>query len=905
MGLKEIFTRDNKETKKEDKQKEKDIRQKEKETAVMQVVKETNKGLERLAVETVALSYISKMENVVNQDSFLWKKILLEEFNKIKEKVKTATDEDLPSVIQKELQKAQIAAKERPRIAALLLPYLDEALKDPKLQLANTKTLEKQVPISWETILESSNTNIANFKRYIEEPNYENTYNQVFDMMSLSNFQPKTISYENKDIVITQEHIYNFQKLIKSQLLDNQWKEIGELDLSSIRLEKVNKEVWWNAEKWRLSFYPKDIRVIVFAYKQWDNKKTWYVTFGNIFQVQKDLAKGLEENIDKKNIEEFFEQIPETIDDTNKGKFWDYIDNKLKLVLDAHWGTAALDILFQKKDMISYLKQWNNLQKTFDSVIKYGSEDKGAYCFKLFEWIKNDQILMSAYAKLVIADSKYLWPVSDLLKRQNIVLWLIASPFFNIEKDTELFTLLLKEKASLQQALSVAPTTQNKNVVESLQSQVEWFAKMIVNSPLWAGIITLLDSFFGKWGLMKKLGVNSKLAEQLDKQFKEKYAITWEQKDVITNVYDDVKKTKNNDSIIIDNSDDNTKTKEKIIKMWKFENKNWIESKGIIINRLLEKPNLLDAKVLSNLFVLENWRRFLKTDSWDIDYNDIFEVEDKKEIIKSNIDKKKLESVLSSVITNSKVQNIVLDTHIKLNSWVVDYWKPTQNWIQTEADYASFVAAYLMWWSKSDWGSSFHYVITETNMPNERVLQPNTEKPEQSKDQKTFLEKINKITDEIKKVKDGKYDGTYDISSYSYDAGDSTRQKPYQDNILKSMEELFDNKKVEWVEKTNFELLLTNIINAKNLLWDKSIPLHLKNMFIYMNKWKTSEQVISQDVIDNIVNMSKEEVVSDKLVFSDDLWNNIELSYVWEKLEATYIPDKSVQVAATQKSKTA
>lgn len=868
MSLKEIFTRDNRETKED-----KNIRQKEKETAVTQVVKETNKGLERLAVETIALSYISKMEN--------------------SERIKISTDEDLSSVIQEELQKAQKAAKENPKIAELLLPYLNEALKDPKLQLANAKTLEKQVPISWETILESSNTNIANFKKYIEEPSYENAYNQVFDMMSLSSFQPKTINYEGKSIDIKQEHVTNFQKLIKSQLLNAQWEEIGELDLSSIRLEKVNKESWWNAEKWRLSFYPQGMRVIKFEYKQLEQTKIWYVSFGNAFQLEKDLAKGLEENVDKRNIEEFFEQVPETIDDTNKEKFWDYIDNKWKLVLEAHWGPAALDILFQKKDMIGYLKQWNNLQTTFDSVIKYGWENQWSYCLKLFQWIENDQTLMSAYVKLVIADSKYLWPVSDLLKRQNIVLWLLKSSFFNIEKDTELFTLLSKEKTNLKQALSVAPTIKNKNVVESLQSQVEWFAKMIVNSPLWAGIITLLDSFFGKWGLMKKLG-NLPLAAQLDKQFKEKYAITWEQKNVIDSIYNKISSIQNNNSITIQKGETKDDIKEKFIKMWEKK-----EDKTIMLENLTKNPELLDTKVLSSLFVLENWRRFLKTDSWDIDYNDVFDVEEKskKEIIKSDVDKKKLESVLSSVITNSKLQDIVLDAHIKLNSWWEYYWKPTQNWIQTEADYAAFVTAYLMWWSKSDGGSSFHYVITETNMPNEKAPVAVTSGVEIPIEKSEFEVNKEKVDTEIDKIIDGKY-WTYsfndDTNPYTYNAVSSTTtpKQDYQENILKPFSFLFDVNKPNDKPKSNFELSLDLI---KGTIDKTDIFIHIKNMLVYMQSVTPNKLDLGPSVSENFKNMIKGEKSTDgnKIILSDDYNNKIELFADNGKLKIEYIAFKT------------
>lgn len=604
-------------------------------------------------------------------------------------------------------------------------------------------------------ILESNNQRVESFKKYFEEQEYKETYNQIFDIMKLIKEQnektqesgellaPCTITFNGKMLTITQEHITNLKKLIESQIVDQNWQKKVEIDFSTMNFEMVDVE-----SQGMISFYPLGTRVIAFSYK--DKPGSWYLVFGNENYVQYTLAEWLRDNLKNKKapwLSKLFQQVPEKIED-NKQEFWDYVGYENKLVLDAHGGPEALKVLFQEEssDIIKYLKEGNNFQQTLDAVLAY-SEHTWACFFQIFEWIKGDEELMNVYAKLIVSSQgKYLWPTSDLLYRQGVVTWLLSSFLFdenNKDRNSELSTILLKEKDNLNKVLSVQPTTENKNVIDSIKSQVEEFAKMIVNSPLWAGVITLLDTFFGKGGLMKKLG-NTKLAEQLDKQFKEKYAITWDKEYAIHEIY---KSYQDKTPIITDISEQNKNTVTNqlatIRENFTTESNDWVHKK-VLFDRFTQEKSLLDVHVLDTLFVLENGKRILKTDTEEIDYMDIFVTNSAWETtIKEDVDPIKFEAVLTHVLSDPKIHDIIVTTDMKLKYSGVDYGKDAQKWIQSQADYATFVAAYLMWWSKSDGGSSFHYVITETHMPNEIVQQqPSPEDLAIKQQQENFTKKL-------------------------------------------------------------------------------------------------------------------------------------------------------------------
>lgn len=604
----------------------------------------------------------------------------------------------LESVLQQKMEEAEKLFSTNSHLSSAknhLLSNLN-IIKDKLHIKTAVDNVESYQWITIDQYLSATNEDLS-FLR--ENPQYRDVFNQVFDMLyrDRSALQDKPEQYKT------------FLKIIWAN-------EKDEIDFFI-----VDKN---NEKDPALLFYPRNTRVVRIEEDWEEPKEVHYITFWTNFDDQRLLVEWFQEN--KEEIENILE------DDKNISKLFEVITNKegflqfqWRLEISAYGWPEALSVLFDnqkdwKKPFVEYLKKDENLRGVLDSFGKIENgknvvdiETQWQYFVKMFEWIKQDPILLNKYSKLLLEQwwDKYFWPASNIASRKTIVdnflkldmfKWYVPSVLAqkdSIKKpDQDLFDLLVNQKILLDK--SVNTTTWKQGMVE----QAKNYISVLFNNPIGHMIIGLLDSvLWGKGWLMKYLwGEKSWFGQELNKQFKDQYALKEDQLTILSNIL----KTKPESFFGI-------KPENYQSELNSFVNNQIKKDNNIYVNEIEKQFNWENTKNLDVNLIERYFKANQKDKFWDINYMDVFEMKENKLTIKSGAD---VSPILQEILKDENEIAKILEANNKIRTekWYFgkDLW---HQGITSDRDYMVFAAAYLMWWSKWQW--NFHYVISETGMP--------------------------------------------------------------------------------------------------------------------------------------------------------------------------------------------
>lgn len=757
-------------------------------------------------------------------------------------------------------------------------------------------------PNQWKNILEWTNQN--NLNKYFESEEYRDAYNQAFDLMYKDD-PSLNENHKNKFYTILKNCYDEYDKTVKNQ------EDKVNFNLEHLQGETDNKKnveflyvdkhsVSANSkEDLTLHLYPEGTRIIkIFVrYENESEKKEpyyEYFVFWEQFTMDQTLVRGLKENQedikdamkDDKSIWNLFVPI------TDQSEGWDkeFKQFKYQLQIAAYGWPEALSVFFDyqeswKKPFIEYLQQWENLKTVLNSFDKAASsQQEWHYFVKMFEWIKWDSILLEKYLWLLNSDGwdKYLGPSSELMARKTILDWLLSLDVLKTQGNRELFLSLTSKRVVLENALRLDTEQWKKSLVEHAKTYIS----VLFSHPIGQMIIGLLDSvLWGKWWLMKYLwGENSWFGKELNKQFKDQYALGKDQLEILNNIAKigpansfDMKdpqkyQTGLNDFIknhIEKESDKNcVKT---IVDQFYWDN--WVN---------LENTKNLDVNLIERYFKANKEKKFNT-----INYLDIFEIKENKLSIKSGAD---VSPILQEILKDKDHIARILDANNKI---ITEKWlfgkDVSHKAISSDRDYMVFATAYLMWWSKWQW--NFHYVISESDIfLSESALDQQNEsiKTIQDQAQEQYNKKIKNVWNKLKEnTKDSKY---HDIDMGKYSFSKDTNK--YQEDILLPMSDLFIWKTTIWKESfDNFNLLLKKHVSETIT---KEDILHYKNMFEYMSKADGFKEkiVLWSGVLNNMENITKAKVDNNVLVLSDadtEPSNKIKISFENDVLKVEYV----------------
>jgi len=690
--------------------------------------------------------------------------------------IKDIDDWLLEPVLQQKIEEAQKLFSTNNHLSSAKNHLLSN-LNIIKNQL-NIKTVVDNVEsYQWITIdqyLGATNEDLS-FLR--ESPQYRDVFNQVFDML-----------YRDKDSFKDNPEQYKtFLKIIWAN-------EKDEIDFYIVDKNNENLDP-------ALRFYPRNTRVVRIVDGS-ENGEVHYITFWKNLDDQKLLVEWFQEN--KEDIENVLKN------DENIGKLFQIVKDKKeflqfqwRLEISAYGWPDALSVLFDnqkdwKKPFVEYLKKDENLRGVLDSFGKIENgknvvdiETQWQYFVKMFEWIKQDPVLLNKYSKLLIEQwwDKYFWPASNITSRKTIVesfmkldmfKWYVPSVL--AQKDSikkpnqDLFDLLVNQKILLDKSVNTA--TWKQGMVE----QAKNYISVLFNNPIGQMIVGLLDSvLWGKGWLMKYLwGEKSWFGKELNKQFKDQYALEKDQLEIL----DNISKTKPKSFFGI-------KPENYQSELNNFVN-NQIRKDNIYVNEIENQFNWENTKNLDVNLIERYFKANQKDKFWDINYIDIFEMKENKLSIKSGAD---VSPILQEILKDENEIAKILEANHKIitEKWYFgkDVWHKA---ISSDRDYMVFAAAYLMWWSKWQW--NFHYVISESDMPNE-IIQYSTENLDIKQQQDDFT-KI--IAFEWDADKESKNQLLIDYPKKTLDLTkepDKTNYPKYQKLIVDFYETNFTNKEKE------------------------------------------------------------------------------------------------------------
>lgn len=696
----------------------------------------------------------------------------------------------------------------------------------------------------------------------IEEPQYNDAFNKIFEL-----------GYKEE---LKSEQEKKFYKIL--------WAKDWDI-VNFFVVDKYSSKSNISNDKW-LSVYPQWTKVIRIE-TNISNEKTKYeyITFGKQFELDKILSKWFNENkkeivslfSSEENINKIFKSVPEG----DKSEFEQF---KWKLQISAYGGPEALPVLFdyqkeEKKPFINYLKKEGKLKMVLDSFLKNPIVEESLqwqYFVKIFEWIKLDKDLTIKYLDLIEdVNSPYLW--NDIVTKNTIISWLAAFRNTSLNKDTD--SDKWSKIASFESDSKIMFTEEVAK--GSLVDNIKKHISVLFQHPYGQMILGLLDNFFGgKWWLMKLLWwPDSPFRQELNKQFQNYYALKWDQMNLLKSIS------------LGDNNKELAFMKDKSLNQDVYN-----ESFGIIANSFVDKSvnnNAIVDKFCNkeNLSLLDGnhlEKRYKELKS-TTPHSKLFKKDWDKFII--NTDKESRNDVkdfLSKVIADPKTSEDIRVADRKIKSNKALFGDINHNWIIDSNGYAKAVSAYLMGGSKWD---KFHYVISETwnNWIDEAKI---SEAAEAQANNDKFDTNIASLEKNIKNIATPPaFDYKNSQTPYAYEAKTTSPKTDYQTKILEPMSDLFDIKKVPLITgKSNFDLLLDTFdkeIDITKIDFFKD-PYHLRNMMVFMNKWKTQNPQFLDDVINAMVTMTNVEKKGNNFVFSNIEWNTIELSNSENKLTAEY-----------------
>jgi len=658
----------------------------------------------------------------------------------------------------------------------------------------------------------------------------------------------------------------------------------------SFKKEYIVVGAWGNQDP-ELSTYPRETRVIVVTpmvgdveYKQDGSKvNKSYITFGKnetVDQLKYTKFESMYQNVggkDMLNWKEF--------------DWWDFNS------FDKWWVKAFSLRLWKQWDDVFTDTPWLNAIFVGIDDYKNGSNSNDTEIYKkwfldavvadVIKRAPTNNVLFQQYINLISSKNglnlKYLG-YDDVQQKANHQL---LSDFIKTNKRLEKW-----DEAQKQLAItiwSIWLVFQSKEAPKTFQETIKEYANALFKSPIGKMIFGLIDTFFGwKWWFLAKFkdikGFEF-LSESVNKQFKEQYGLSENQLNIIGEIHKDAGFNKNVDKNFVNSFEKPA------------EDVDWINK---LVDLLKNKWDHLDINIFKNF--VKNWKIVLNDDDWksvEKDISTVFMINDKWEYsLKNDIDP----TVLKLVLKQSVIKDAVLKTDGLLKSQgvkdsKVDYGNAenTKWWIQTETDYAVYLSAYLMWWSK--WKGLFHYVISENNLWHPPLIVAGkdniAETPEQKFDKIIADLKTNNIPDTNSADKIQWYEFKKPSTLYAYEASDkiTVPKKDYQEKVLDPMSKLFDVTK--WTTdgaKSNFEMFLWQSEFSNDKAISETIfkdSYNLRNMFVYMNKWEKQNLQFSNDVIQGIVNMTNVKKEGNTLIFSNVSWA-IKVSVANDKLNAVY-----------------
>lgn len=640
--------------------------------------------------------------------------------------IRDANDAVLESVILTKLQEARWLSNHpmlNDSVKKQITSILDKIEKDlwMNINLNSDEIISNQKNISVDSYLNTTNTG-KSLEAMWQDPMYRNVFNKVFDM-----WYQWSLSDQQLDA---------FKKILDAQSSDT---------LEFVFIDKNSKNPNYKIDK-ALSIYPHGERVIRITSKNEKSEiKYDYITFGVQADLNKELAQWLREN--QKEIDNLFGENMEIAKLFNK--IWENTEfkqfNKDQLEIAAYGWPEAIPVIFSQKwtEFIQYLKgktttkeTWNNGQEiikengNLESILNacktnemLSIEEKDQYLFNMFDGIKWDKELIATYVWLINKDTSYMW--YNFLTRKNISIWLqfLIGNDKLLKPDTDWD--LVKNILTIQSTIQIE--AQKPLTKMNIQEQLKKYVGVLFSHPIGKMVLGLLDNFFGwKWWLISKFGKIPGFADELNKQFKKEFSLNKKQVDIINSLDEEFVE---NEKWIKEKKDFYSSTEKSIndiknefkydILLNEFFDKNWnIKTYEDDSNK--ESP-VLDIHLLNNYFTKnkdDNGQIIFKDDGLEtkISYSELFSVNSttKDVSLKENVDTETLKNYLHHILLDESTIKAIekADGMFKDDKTKNHFTDGRQSGIYSEAGYARFAAAYLMWGSKGDW--KLHYVMSES-----------------------------------------------------------------------------------------------------------------------------------------------------------------------------------------------
>lgn len=366
--------------------------------------------------------------------------------------------------------------------------------------------------------------------------------------------------------------------------------------------------------------------------------------------------------------------------------------------LDWRFLDALVDVILEKSDTHEYL-----IQTAINWIFEGGSFHKNRL------W-KTDESVSKNYQKL-----------------QNFIIkkwWLENGSEAEKEMAIKVFSL------SSQLTKMTPPKT--------FQERIGEYAKVLFEHPVGKMILSLIDSMFGgKWNFLKWVSKRDKsgaIVNEINEQFKKNYSLSGDQMKFLNNEDNFNGFDEENEININDWIQKYNEWLGKVIKNLYLTQSSGSSKMDSLAANLANQWDLLDPKVLSALVeegaVIKiqdaKWNP-LKDANWNyivVNHNEVF-VTDAQWWFKVNPNI--TADTLKMILQDARIQSAVINANTELIKQGQERKKDgaakhdltgnsTPSGIQTEKDYAKFLTAYLMGWSKWEW--KFQYVITENNLSN-------------------------------------------------------------------------------------------------------------------------------------------------------------------------------------------